>query len=75
MEDGLDTRTFFKPKDQNEYIPTSSCHPPKWKGNIPKGQLMRFLRNCCTLEDFEVQADIVIKKFEEKEYQKNRKSK
>lgn len=37
----LHTRTFFKKADHNGYIPTNSCHHPKWVGNVPKGQLMR----------------------------------
>lgn len=58
------TRTFFKTTNRNGNIPTSSCHHPKWKGNIPKGQLLRIRRNCDTLEDFEVQADILIQRFQ-----------
>lgn len=66
----LYTKTFFK-TDRNGYIPTSSCHHPKWKGNIPKGQLLRIHRNCRKVEDFETQANILIKRFEEKGYQEN----
>lgn len=47
----------------------SSCHHPKWKGGIPKGQLLRVCRNCNTIEDFHVQADImIINRFQEKGY-------
>lgn len=45
VEDTLHTRTFFKVTDRNGYIPTSSCHHPKWKCNIPKGQRLRIHRN------------------------------
>lgn len=66
----LYTKTFFKSTDRNGYIPMSSCHPPKWKGNIPKGQLLRLRRKCRTLEDLDAQADTLIKTFEEKGYPK-----
>lgn len=59
--DRLPTRTFFKPTNHNGYMPTSSCHHPKLKGNIPKGQLMKLRRNCCILRDFEMQADTMLK--------------
>lgn len=48
----LYTRTFFKATDRNGYIPTSSCHYPKWKSSIPKGQLLRLRLNCNKLEDY-----------------------
>lgn len=66
----LNTRTFFKSTDRNGYIPTSSCHHPQWIGNIPKGQLMRIHRNCSNGNDYEEQADIIIKRFVEKGYNK-----
>lgn len=64
----LFTKTFFKVTDRNGYIPTSSCHHPKWKENIPKGQLLRIRRNCRNIEDFRDQADALIKKFVDKGY-------
>lgn len=66
----LDTRTFFKETDRNGYIPTRSCHHPKWIGNMPKGQLMRMRRNCSSITDFERQADVLIKRFTDKGYEK-----
>lgn len=59
----LCTKTFFKKTERNGYIPISSCHHPKWIGNIPKGQLLRIRRNCHLLEDFDIQADTLIKRF------------
>lgn len=64
----LCTKTFFKKTDRNVYIPTSSCHHPKWIGNIPKGQLLRIRRNCLRVEDYDIQADILINRFREKGY-------
>lgn len=64
----LHTRTFFKVTDRNGYIPTSSCHHPRWKANIPKGQLLRLRRNCNSAEDFKIQADVIIDRFKEKGY-------
>lgn len=66
--DSLSTRTFFKSPDRNGYIPISSWHHPKWKSNIPKGQLLRLRQNCNKLEDFEAQADFLIQRFQEKGY-------
>lgn len=68
VEDGVCTRTFFKTTDQKGYIPTSSCHHPKWKCNIPKGQLLRIRRNFDSVEHFNTQADILIQRFYEKGY-------
>lgn len=62
----LCTRTFFKETDRNGYIPSSSCHHPRWKGNVPKGQLMRLRRNCDLTADFNKQADVLIQRFQEK---------
>lgn len=67
----LYTRTFFKETDRNGYIPNSSCHHPRWKGNIPKGQLMRLRRNCDLIADFDKQADMLIQRFQEKGYAAN----
>lgn len=66
------TRTFFKPTDRNGYIPTASCHHPRWKTNVPKGQLLHIRRNCDKSEDFNTQADILIGKFQEKGYDKEK---
>lgn len=66
----LHTRTFFKKTDRNGYIPTNSCHHPKWVGNVPKGQLMLIRRNCSTLKDYDYQANILIERFLEKGYKK-----
>lgn len=67
-DEGLHTRTFFKATDRNGYMPMSSCHHPQWKGNIPKGQLLRIRRNCNTIEDFSIQVDLLIEQFQEKSY-------
>lgn len=70
-EDGhLSTKTHFKDTDRNGYIPTSSCHHPKWIGNIPKGQFMRIRRNCSNITDFEEQTNNLIKRFVDKGYKK-----
>lgn len=42
----LYAKTFYKQIDRNEYVFTSSCHHPKWIGNIPKGQMMRICKIC-----------------------------
>lgn len=69
--DRLYTKTYFKDTDKNVYIPITSCHHPQWKRNIPKGQL-RLRRNCDTMEDFLVQADMLIEQFYEKGYNMER---
>lgn len=63
--DELHTKTFFKSTDRNGYILVISCHHPKWKENVPKGQLMRLRRNCHNVKDFNVQMN----KFIDKGYQ------
>ncbi|KAM5129386.1 vomeronasal type-2 receptor 26-like [Mantella aurantiaca] len=50
------TKSFFKETDRNSFIPTDSCHHPKWKDNIPKGQLLRMRRNCTKIEDYQTQS-------------------
>lgn len=64
----LHTKTFFKVTDRNGYIPSSSCHHPRWKANVPKGQLLRLRRNCNSIEDFKTQADVIVNRFKEKGY-------
>lgn len=64
----MHTKTFFKGTDRNGYIPISSCHHPRWKVNIPKGQLLRLRRNCDSAEDFLTQADTNIERFKKKGY-------
>lgn len=66
----LHTKTFFKKTDRNGYIPRSSCHHPRWTGNIPKSQLIRIRRNCSKPEHFERQSRILIERFLEKGYDK-----
>lgn len=48
----LCTKTCFKSTDRNGYIPLTSCHHPKWKMAIPKGQFTRIKRNCDLIKDF-----------------------
>lgn len=62
------TRTFFKDVDRNGYIPLTSCHHPRWLGGIPKSQLLRIRRNCSNLSDYNLQANIILKRFQEKGY-------
>ncbi|KAM5145534.1 uncharacterized protein ACMZJ9_012885 [Mantella aurantiaca] len=68
----LCTKTFFKETDRNSYIPTNSCHHPKWKVNIPKGQLLRVRRNCTKIEDYRAQSSSMVKKFIDKGYSSNK---
>lgn len=66
----LKTKTNFKTIDGNGYISTRSCHHPMWTKAIPKGQFTRIQRNCDDDEDFFTQTDILIKRFEEKGYER-----
>lgn len=67
----LCTRTFFKTTDRSGYISTTSYHHPKWKSNVPKGKLLRIRRNCDIIEDFHTQADMLVKRFQEKGYEQD----
>lgn len=64
----ITTKTFFKETDRNSYIPTASCHHPKWLGAIPKGQSMRVCCNCAKIEDYVEQSELLINRFKEKGY-------
>lgn len=64
----MPTRTHFKNTDRNSYIPTSSGHHPKWIRGILKGQLKRIKRNCDQQEDYDIQSDMLLKLFAQKEY-------
>ena len=68
----LHTRTHFKETDRNGYIPYGSCHHPQWKRAIPKGQFIRIKRNCNSSDDYQRQTNILIDRFVEKGYERNR---
>lgn len=59
---------FFKTVDTNSYLSLESCHHKSWLYNIPKGQLIRLKRNCSKAEDFNEQAQLIGRRFEEKGY-------
>lgn len=65
----IQTKTYFKGTDRNSSIPTASYHHPRWLGGVPKGQLMRIMRNCDNMSDYLHQSEIVVNKFKEKRYQ------
>lgn len=65
----IQTKTYFKGTDRNSSIPMASCHHPRWLGGVPKGQLMRIMRNCDNMSDYLHQSEIVVNKFKEKGYQ------
>lgn len=66
LNGGIITKTFFKETDRTGYIPTASCHHPKWLGAIPKGQLMHIPWNCTNLNDYVQQSELVVNRFKEK---------
>lgn len=53
-------------------IPTTSCHHPKWIGNIPKEQFMRVHKNCSNRGDYEIQSGVLMHRFLEKGYTKRK---
>lgn len=65
-EGRLATLAHFKETDRNRYIPTASCHHPKWIKAILKGQLMRLRRNCDNDDDFEIKDNMIMDSFREK---------
>lgn len=64
----LNTQTYFKNTDRNGYIPVRSCHHPRWKMAIPKGQFMRIKRNCTIHQDYMEQTDVLVQTFKDKGY-------
>lgn len=67
-ENKFQTSTHFKSVDTNSYIEFTSNHFRKWKINIPFGQFRRNKKNCSSTNDFEEQAGVISKRFEEKGY-------
>lgn len=67
----LYTKKQFKSTDRNGYIPTRSCHPPKWKMAISKGQFIHIKRNCSLQQDYIEQTDTLIHRFMDKGYPQN----
>lgn len=64
----LFTHTFFKEVDQNGYIPLGSCHHPRWLSGIPKSQMLRVRKNCNKIEDYDIQSQTILDRFQEKGY-------
>lgn len=62
----LSTKVYFKPTDRNSYLSIKSGHHPAWIRNIPKGQMLRFHRNCTQQEDYFIQANALKEKFVQK---------
>ncbi|XP_053568414.1 uncharacterized protein LOC128657999 [Bombina bombina] len=67
----LETSTFFKEVDCNNYIHHDSCHHEHWKSNIPKGQLLRLKKNCSNSTKWEEQSVILKNTFLERGYEEN----
>lgn len=67
--DGNNTpKTHFKETMGNSYLHQEICHHPKWKENIPYSQFCQLCRNCTHIRDYDDQAVILTKKFQEKGY-------
>lgn len=61
----ITTKNFFKPVEQNSYIPVDSCH------HDPKGQMVHLRKNCTDKSVYLEQAKLMGKKFVSKGYSKN----
>lgn len=64
----LEFKTYFKPTDQNGYIPVDSCHHSQWLKSVPRSQFLRLRRNCTLTEDFLIQSVMLKNRFLEKGY-------
>ncbi|XP_053577395.1 protein Njmu-R1 [Bombina bombina] len=67
-EGAIETSTYFKKVDSNNYVHQTSCHHKNWKNNIPKGQFLRMKKNCLDPQKWEEQAQTIKTKFLERGY-------
>lgn len=68
QENSINTKTFFKTVERNSCIPVDNYHHDPWLINIPKGQMVRFRRNCSEDSTFLEQAKVLGKRFVLKGY-------
>lgn len=62
--------TYFKQVDSNSYLEFSSGHHDAWKHNVPFGQFRRVRKNCTEETTFEIQAEKIKQRFQDKGYPK-----
>uniref|UniRef100_A0A8C5MP74 Reverse transcriptase domain-containing protein n=1 Tax=Leptobrachium leishanense TaxID=445787 RepID=A0A8C5MP74_9ANUR len=67
-DNGIATKTFFKPVDCNNFIDKTSCHLDKWLEGVPKSQILRLRRNCTDINIFDEQTERLQEAFKEKGY-------
>lgn len=51
VDQHLEFKTYFKPMDQNGYIPVDSCHQTQWLKSVPHSQFLWLCRNCTRITD------------------------
>lgn len=56
--------------DSNSYLDFPSGHYDRWKRNVPFGQFRRIHKNCTDNNMFELQANVILERFEAKGYPK-----
>ncbi|MEE6524732.1 hypothetical protein FKM82_024350 [Ascaphus truei] len=66
IDNCIQTRTYFKPLQANNYVMVNSHHNPQGLKNIPKGQFVRLRRNCSNDVVFASQANDLKEKFVER---------
>lgn len=64
--DRIKMMNHFKPTDRNAFIPLGSCHHTQWLCNIPRGQFVRFRRNCTHESDYLSQSQVLTARFLQK---------
>lgn len=64
------TSTYFKQVDSNSYLEFSSGHHDAWKRNVPFGQFRLVLKNCTEETTFEIKAEKIKQRFQDKGYPK-----
>ncbi|KAM4771055.1 CD109 antigen-like [Rhinophrynus dorsalis] len=68
-EDGMvKTTMYYKPNAGNALLYATSCHPRSLIVNLPVGQFLRVRRNCSTVDDFEIHADVLRNKLKNRGY-------
>uniref|UniRef100_A0A803JSK4 Reverse transcriptase domain-containing protein n=1 Tax=Xenopus tropicalis TaxID=8364 RepID=A0A803JSK4_XENTR len=64
----IQSRTYFKSVDVNNYVLASSNHDSAWLKNIPYGQFRRVRKNCSEIGEFEKQAEVITERFQKRGY-------
>lgn len=64
----IGTRLFRKPTDGHQFVHWRSAHPYHLKISIPYAQLIRLRRNCSEDENYENEAQVLLRRFARRGY-------